>query len=223
MKQNVLNHLSVKCAEREAQTTWNCLATTPLNCQGNHPVDSRDCMVWKREKEVNKIKYTNNISFPVAHKIVQSKNQFPTISYAQATTPNTETKHDHSCRSYHAILDKLTKLTLDSLPKFISELQSTLSESNKSQSSTSLKPQNPLLGKATIPLTGDLGKVLLLVRGSSWRKSTQKIALRYLRVRSQWSARNHHLPPFHLRPRALDKRLHRLQNLNVPSHINNHH
>ena len=47
------------------------------NCQGNHPADSRDCMVRKREKEVNQIKYTNNISFPEARKIVQSKKSIP--------------------------------------------------------------------------------------------------------------------------------------------------
>ena len=117
--------------EHSCNNTIKC-----ANCQGNHPADSRDCMVWKREKEVNQIKYTNNISFPEARKIVQSKTQFPTRSYAQATSSTTETKHDHTCRSCHEILDKLTKLTPDSLPKFISELQSTLSESNKPQSST---------------------------------------------------------------------------------------
>ena len=117
--------------EHSCNNTIKC-----ANCQGNHPADSRDCMVWKREKEFNQIKYTNNISFPEAHKIVQSKTQFPTRSYAQPTSSTTETKHDHTCRSCHEILDKLTKLTPDSLPKFISELQSTLSESNKPQSST---------------------------------------------------------------------------------------
>ena len=69
------------------------------NCQGNHPADSRDCLVWKKEKEINTIKYTNNISFPEARKLIQSRNQFPTRSYAQVTTPNPEPKHDHSCET----------------------------------------------------------------------------------------------------------------------------
>ena len=41
------------------------------NCQGNHPADYRDCLASKREKEVNTLKYTNNISFPEARKIIQ--------------------------------------------------------------------------------------------------------------------------------------------------------
>ena len=55
---------------------------TRTNCKENHPSDSRDCMVWKREREVNQVKYTNNISFPEARKIVQNQNNFPTKSYA---------------------------------------------------------------------------------------------------------------------------------------------
>ena len=107
------------------------------NCQSDHPADSRDCLVWKKEKEINNIKYTNNISFPEARKLVQSKNQYPTKSYAQATTPNPEPKHDHSCRSCHKILENLINLTPENLPKFVKELKASLSESHQPQPSTS--------------------------------------------------------------------------------------
>ena len=107
------------------------------NCQGNHPSDSRDCMVWKREKEINTIKYTNSISFPEARKLIQTRNQFPTKSYAQATKPNPEPKHDHSCRSCHAILEKLIDLTPENLPKFVNEIKASLSASHQPQPSTS--------------------------------------------------------------------------------------
>ena len=51
------------------------------NCQGNHPADSTDCLVWKKEKEINTIKYTNNISFQEARKLIQSDRlQHPTQS-----------------------------------------------------------------------------------------------------------------------------------------------
>ena len=51
---------------------YNGLNQTILHSFGNHPADSRDCLVWKREKEINTLKYTNNISFPEACKIIQS-------------------------------------------------------------------------------------------------------------------------------------------------------
>ena len=107
------------------------------NCNGAHAADSRDCMAWKREKEINTIKYTNNISFPEARKIVQNSNKFPTKSYSEATKQNIENKHNHTCLSCHSILEKLASLTPDTLPKFIVDLKSSLSESTKSTSTTS--------------------------------------------------------------------------------------
>ena len=113
------------------------------NCQSDHPADSRNCLVWKREKEINNIKYTQNISFPEARKIVQSQNQFPTKSYSQVTKSNTETKHNHSCTSCHTILEKLSTLTPENLPKLISELKSSLSESTQPKPSQSQLKQPP--------------------------------------------------------------------------------
>ena len=85
-----------------------------------------------------------------------------------------------------------------------------------------IQPLSPLLGKTIGLLAGDLGKVLLLVRGSSWRKPTQKIALECLRVKSPWNGGKFHLPPLLLRPKPMGRSLHRLQNLNALN-INNHH
>ena len=83
------------------------------------------------------MKYTNNISFPEARKLIQTRNQFPTKSYAQATKPNPEPKHDHFCRSCHAILEKLIDLTPENLPKFVNEIKASLSVSHQPQPSTS--------------------------------------------------------------------------------------
>ena len=94
-------------------------------------------MVWKLEKEINQIKYTNNISFPEARKIVKSKNQFQSKSYAQVAT---EAKHDHTCRLCHTLLEKLVKLTPENLPKFVDELKSSMSVSHQPQPSTSKQP-----------------------------------------------------------------------------------
>ena len=60
------------CGESDADNLELSCTKPPkcANCQGNHS-DSRDCMVWKREKEINTIKYTT-ISFPEACKIVEN-------------------------------------------------------------------------------------------------------------------------------------------------------
>ena len=224
--------------------------TNPIkctNCQGKHPSDSRNCMVWKREKEINQVKFTNNIPFPEARKIVQSQNNFPPKSYAQAATTNMEPKQHHSCQSCHTLLEKLSNLTPDTLPKFINDLKDSLLEDKPSKPSTSQptvksQPTQPprevakqvappqttqtlhlLLGRAPGLLTGDFGKVLLLVRGSSWRKPTQKIDSPFWRMRSPWSVGHHHLPPHLPRLSTVGRALHRLLNLNGRKSINNHH
>ena len=63
------------------------------NCQGNHTANSKHCVIWKREKEVNRIKFTNNIPFPEARKIVQNTNlSRPNhIQMLQSQTLNTNT------------------------------------------------------------------------------------------------------------------------------------
>ena len=104
------------------------------NCQGNHSADSKDCNIWKQEKEINRVKFTNNISFPEARKLVQNSNQFPSKSYSEAAKTNTH--HEHACKSCHTLLEKLTNLTADNLPKFINELKSSLSESPVVKSSS---------------------------------------------------------------------------------------
>ena len=244
MKPSVLNQLYVKSAESGSDHI-ELTCSNPIkcaNCQSDHPADSRNCLVWKREKEINTIKYTQNISFPEARKIVQSQNQFPTKSYSQVTKSNTEAKHNHPCTSCHTILEKLSTLTPENLPKFISELKASLSESTQPKPSTSQshissqlkqpprwhllrKPKalNLPLDETPSLLAGDLGKATLLVRGSSWRKPTQKIDFQYLRMRSRWSVGFYHHPPLSPRPMALGRNPYRLQNLNVPSPINNHH
>ena len=56
-----------------------------INCKEDHPANSRDCQAWHTEKEILKIKYTRNISFPEARKIVDSYTAAPGKSYASIT------------------------------------------------------------------------------------------------------------------------------------------
>ena len=57
-------------------------APTPLpspkcvNCEGAHPSSSKDCDVWKTEKQIQKVKTERKISYPDARKIVQETNSW---------------------------------------------------------------------------------------------------------------------------------------------------
>ncbi|MES9994362.1 MAG: hypothetical protein ABW098_20625 [Candidatus Thiodiazotropha sp.] len=55
------------------------------NCKEDHPANSRHCQAWLTEKEILKVKYTRNVSFPEARKIVDSYTAAPGKSYASIT------------------------------------------------------------------------------------------------------------------------------------------
>ena len=46
-----------------------------FNCNEDHPANSKQCQAWQTEKEILKVKYTRNISFPEARKIVETTRQ----------------------------------------------------------------------------------------------------------------------------------------------------
>ena len=56
-----------------------------VNCKEDHPANSKQCQAWHTEKEILKVKYTRNISFPEARKIVDSYTAAPGKSYASMT------------------------------------------------------------------------------------------------------------------------------------------
>ena len=56
-----------------------------VNCKEDHPTNSRQCQAWHTEKEILKVKYTRNISFPEARKIVETYTAAPGKSYASIT------------------------------------------------------------------------------------------------------------------------------------------
>ena len=56
-----------------------------VNCKEDHPANARECQASHTEKEILKVKYTRNISFPEARKIVDSYTAAPGKSYASIT------------------------------------------------------------------------------------------------------------------------------------------
>ena len=56
-----------------------------FNFKEDHPANSKQCQAWHTEKEILKVKYTRNISFPEARKIFESYTAAPGKSYASIT------------------------------------------------------------------------------------------------------------------------------------------
>ena len=53
-----------------------------VNCKGDHPSFSKACEKWKLEKEIQTVRTKQNVSYPEARKIVESRTPIVGISYA---------------------------------------------------------------------------------------------------------------------------------------------
>ena len=75
--------ICANCGEPANHTEQNC-GNTPncVNCVEKHSANSIECQVWHKEKEILTVKFTRNISFPEARKIVESPTPIPGVSYA---------------------------------------------------------------------------------------------------------------------------------------------
>ena len=58
------------------------------NCQGDHPAFSRSCPIWLKEREVQRVKVSKNLSFPEARRLVDAETQKgPTYAAKAAMAP----------------------------------------------------------------------------------------------------------------------------------------
>ena len=56
-----------------------------VTCGEKHCADSKECQIWHKEKEILRLKFTRNISFIEARKLVEAPTPIPGISYANIT------------------------------------------------------------------------------------------------------------------------------------------
>ena len=56
-----------------------------VNCGEKHSADSKECQIWHKEKEILRIKFTRNVSFVEAWKLVEAPTPIPGICYANIT------------------------------------------------------------------------------------------------------------------------------------------
>ena len=75
--------LYANCGEPANHTEQSCRNDPNcVNCGEKYSANSKECQVWHKEKEILTVKFTRNISFPEARKIVESPTPFPGVSYA---------------------------------------------------------------------------------------------------------------------------------------------
>lgn len=67
--------------ESECQEPPKC-----LNCKQNHAASSKECPIWKQEKEIQRLKSVNNISYPEAKKLIipYQENTYASITNSTA-------------------------------------------------------------------------------------------------------------------------------------------
>ena len=77
------NHCTTKASQAvEKRNTAVMKAAKCVNCSGPHPTFSHDCPIWHKEKELLKIKYTRNLAFFEAPKIVEQQSSTTNKNYA---------------------------------------------------------------------------------------------------------------------------------------------
>ena len=128
------DHLTSQC-----QNKAKC-----VNCGENHMSRSSDCDVWKKEKEVMKIKVTQRLTYPEARKIYdQQKPEFTFSKVVSSMPKKPETKT--SSTQYNVKDTEITessKVIISRIHKQIQIIQSNQTSTSKSSSTTAQKQQN---------------------------------------------------------------------------------
>ena len=115
-----------------------------VNCGENHMSRSSDCDVWKKEKEVMKIKVTQRLTYPEARKIYdQQKPEFTFSKVVSSMPKKPETKT--SSTQYNVKDTEITEssnVIISRIHKQIQNIQNNQTSTSKSSSTTAQKQQN---------------------------------------------------------------------------------
>ena len=99
-----------------------CKSIKCANCHEEHPVFSRSCAIYKKEKEIMLIQHTKNIPFSEARKIVES--YMGTKTYANvAQKVNQPPRDSTSIDKYQKLIEKLIDLKANKWLTFLENLK----------------------------------------------------------------------------------------------------
>ena len=66
-----------RCGQQGHDSTDCQKAAKCANCQGDHEAASKDCPVWKKEKQIQKVKTENHLGYPEACRLVEGATPSP--------------------------------------------------------------------------------------------------------------------------------------------------
>ena len=116
----------------EGQKSINCTETYHyVNCRETHPLCSRASGKWKLEKEIQTVRTKQNIAYPEARKIVESRTPIVGTFYAASTAQS-------SNRKTYRTIETQTDLPV----RNVSELQKTTENINKTPKNLTWKQKN---------------------------------------------------------------------------------
>ena len=138
-----------KCAfegEDHDQKTCN---NPPLcvNCKSSHPTYSKECSVWKDEKEILSIKFKDNVTFLEARKTVEKRRSDQAMlskstTYANVVSPLPTNGHCPTCELLaKKLLQKFPEMT-DELKALIPNVQVTKPSTQTQLASETNKPSS---------------------------------------------------------------------------------
>ena len=115
-----------------------------VNCGENHMSRSSDCDVWKKEKEVMKIKVTQRLTYPEARKVYdQQKPEFTFSKVVSSMPKKPETKTSSTQYSVKDTeITESSKVIISRIHKQIQNIQNNQTSTSKSSSTTAQKQQN---------------------------------------------------------------------------------
>lgn len=112
------------------------------NCNGDHPASSKDCPVWIKEKEIQRIRVTKKISYPQARKQVEGVPAYNfQHSFASVVKPPTKTI---DCQTDFTWMNK-------DKPQLISGSKTPSTSSKHKSTSQSSASQTPAMGEPFQP------------------------------------------------------------------------
>ena len=127
-----------RCGDHAHPQVVECSADPKCsNCSGPHESRSRECPTWKFEREVLKIKYTLNVSFPEARKLAKDKSSSKT-SYAAVTKSNKSVCHDNSTQYETPSGDQVSDKII--IPTQYKVTESSVKPSTQPKSTTTVTP-----------------------------------------------------------------------------------
>ncbi|GFX98906.1 uncharacterized protein TNCV_1504821 [Trichonephila clavipes] len=139
-----------RCASVGHASTDCSLEPKCINCLQPHPPDSKICPKWKIEKQIQKIKTTQNISYPEARKLIVPQLPQTYAQAAKSSTLNNSTQTDENITKINCpplkLLAPLSSKQRTNIPTAIittSSAQTQLLPSISSKKSIIPNPQPP--------------------------------------------------------------------------------